>query len=93
MWIVDTALRTRQEQSRPIRVGIVGAGFMGQGLTNQVTHSTPGMRVVAISNRRVERAVGVLEYAGWRTSLSGIPSVSSMTRPLAQTRWRQLAVA
>jgi predicted homoserine dehydrogenase-like protein len=64
MWIVDTALRTRQEQSRPIRVGIVGAGFMGQGLTNQVTHSTPGMRVVAISNRRVERAVGVLKYAG-----------------------------
>jgi predicted homoserine dehydrogenase-like protein len=64
MWIVDTALRARQEQNRPIRVGIAGAGFMGQGLTNQITHSTPGMRVVAISNRRVERAVGVLKYAG-----------------------------
>jgi predicted homoserine dehydrogenase-like protein len=64
MWIVDTALRMRQEQNRPIRVGIAGAGFMGQGLTNQITHSTPGMRVVAISNRRVERAVGVLKYAG-----------------------------
>jgi predicted homoserine dehydrogenase-like protein len=64
MWIVDTALRARQEQNRPIRVGIAGAGFMGQGLTNQITHSTPGMRVVAISNRGVERAVGVLKYAG-----------------------------
>jgi predicted homoserine dehydrogenase-like protein len=64
MWIVDTALKARQELNRPIRVGIVGAGFMGQGLTNQIVHSTPGMSVVAISNRRVERAVGVFHYAG-----------------------------
>lgn len=64
MWMVDTALRAREEQSRPVRVGIVGAGFMGQGLTNQILHSVPGMRVVAISNRRVERAAGVFSYAG-----------------------------
>jgi predicted homoserine dehydrogenase-like protein len=64
MWIVDTALKARQEQERPIRVGIVGAGFMCQGLANQITHSTPGMRVVAISNRRAERAVDVFRYAG-----------------------------
>jgi predicted homoserine dehydrogenase-like protein len=64
MWIIDTALKTREAQDRPIRVGIVGAGFMCQGLTNQIVHSTPGMRVVAISNRRSERAVGVFKYAG-----------------------------
>jgi predicted homoserine dehydrogenase-like protein len=64
MWMVDTALKARAEQNQPIRVGIVGAGFMGQGLTNQIVHSTPGMRVVAISNRRPERAVGVFKYAG-----------------------------
>src|SRR5258705_3867518 len=64
MWIVDTALKARADQKRPIRVGIVGAGFMCQGLTNQIVHSTPGMRVVAISNRRPERAVGVFKYAG-----------------------------
>jgi predicted homoserine dehydrogenase-like protein len=64
MLIVDTALKAREEEGRPIRVGIVGAGFMAQGLTNQVTHSVPGMRIAAISNRRVERAVGVLAYAG-----------------------------
>jgi predicted homoserine dehydrogenase-like protein len=64
MWIVDTALKARADQSRPIRVGIVGAGFMCQGLTNQIVNSTPGMRVVAISNRRPERAVGVFKYAG-----------------------------
>lgn len=64
MWIVDTALKARADQNRPICVGIVGAGFMCQGLTNQIVNSTPGMRVVAISNRRPERAVAVFEYAG-----------------------------
>jgi predicted homoserine dehydrogenase-like protein len=64
MWIVDTALKARQNLNDPIRVGIVGAGFMGQGLTNQIVHSTPAMRVVAISNRRVERAVNAFHYAG-----------------------------
>ncbi len=64
MWIVDTALKEREELGKPLRVGIVGAGFMGQGLTNKIVHSTPGMRVVAISNRRVERAADVFRYAG-----------------------------
>jgi predicted homoserine dehydrogenase-like protein len=64
MWIIDTALKARADQNRPIRVGIVGAGFMCQGLTNQIVNSTPGMRVVAISNRRPERAVAVFKYAG-----------------------------
>ena len=64
MWIVDTELQIREKENRPIRVGIVGAGFMGQGLTNQIMHSTPGMRVVAISNRQVERAAKVFRYAG-----------------------------
>ena len=65
MWIVDTALKARADQNRPIRVGIIGAGFMCQGLTNQITHSTPGMRVAAISNRRVGRAVDVFHYSGF----------------------------
>src|SRR2546429_8034373 len=43
---------------------MVGAGFMGQGLTNQITNSVPGMRVAAIYNRTPERAIGVYRYAG-----------------------------
>ncbi|HWP25682.1 MAG TPA: SAF domain-containing protein [Xanthobacteraceae bacterium] len=45
-------------------MGIVGAGFMCQGLTNMIENSTPGMRVAAISNRRVQRAVDVYKYSG-----------------------------
>ena len=64
MILVDTALHERQSKGRPIRVGIVGAGFMTQGLVNQISNSTPGMRVVAVSNRKPERAVNVFHYAG-----------------------------
>jgi predicted homoserine dehydrogenase-like protein len=64
MYLIDAALRKRQAEGRPIRVGIVGAGFMCQGLTNQITNSIPAMRVVAISNRKVNRAVDVFHYSG-----------------------------
>jgi predicted homoserine dehydrogenase-like protein len=45
-------------------VGMIGAGFMGQGLTNQIENSVPGMRMAAIYNRRPQRAAGVYRYAG-----------------------------
>ena len=68
MIIIDTALQARKAQGSPIRVGILGAGFMSQGLTNQLTKATPGMCVVAISNRKLHRALDVFRYAGheWR---------------------------
>jgi len=65
MWLVDTALKAREEQGKPIRVGIVGAGFMSQGLTNQIAHSAPGMRIMAVSNRQSKRALDVLRYSGF----------------------------
>jgi predicted homoserine dehydrogenase-like protein len=66
MILVDDALKARQDAGNPIRVGVVGAGFMCQGLTNQIAHSVPGMRVAAISNRKVERAADVYRYAGYQ---------------------------
>ncbi len=64
MIIVDNALKAREAAGRPIQVGMVGAGFMGQGLTNQITNSVPGMRIAAIYNRKPERADGVYRYSG-----------------------------
>src|SRR5215471_14561808 len=62
--IVDEALKAREREGRPIRVGMVGAGFMGQGLTNQITHTVPGMRMAAVYNRHPERARHVYQYSG-----------------------------
>jgi predicted homoserine dehydrogenase-like protein len=88
MWIVDTALNARAEQNRPVRVGIVGAGFMCQGLTNQIRHSVPGMRVVAISNRQADRAVRVFKYAGYEDVI-----VASSQTQLDEAAVRHQAVA
>jgi predicted homoserine dehydrogenase-like protein len=64
MIIVDNALKARAAQNNPIRVGILGAGFMAQGLANRIVNTTPGMSVVAVFNRRVQRAVDLFQYSG-----------------------------
>ncbi|NAZ87034.1 NAD(P)H-dependent oxidoreductase [Kineococcus indalonis] len=64
MIIVDNALKQRQAEGRPIRVALVGAGFMGRGVVNQVVNSVPGMELVAIANRTVSKARDAYEQAG-----------------------------
>lgn len=64
MVLVDNALRAREEQDKPVRVAMIGAGFMGQGLTNQIVNSVTGMRMVAVYNRHLEKAIHVFGYAG-----------------------------
>ena len=64
MIIVDNALKEREEQGKPIRVAMIGAGFMGQGLTNQIVKSVPGMCMVAVQNRHIEKAFHVYRYSG-----------------------------
>ncbi|CAM4014480.1 NAD(P)H-dependent oxidoreductase [Deinococcus marmoris] len=64
MIIVDTALAGREAEGRPIRVGMIGAGFMGRGVANQIINSVPGMRLVAISNRHLAGAERAYREAG-----------------------------
>ncbi|HEY0119403.1 MAG TPA: Gfo/Idh/MocA family oxidoreductase, partial [Cellulomonas sp.] len=79
MIVVDSLLRARQSDGKPIRVALVGAGFMGRGLVNQIVNSVPGMEVVAIVARRPEQGVRAYTEAG----LSGVVEVDS---PAALTR-------
>jgi predicted homoserine dehydrogenase-like protein len=55
--IVDTALKAREAAGRPIRVALLGPGFMGRAVVNQIINSVPGMRVSAIYARRVEQGI------------------------------------
>lgn len=66
MILVDRALKTCEAEGNPIRVGMIGAGFMGQGLANQIVRSVPGMCMVAVQNRHIERAQHVYRYSGLR---------------------------
>ena len=56
MLIVDSALAAAEAANRPIRVGLVGAGFMGRGVAHQISVHTRGMRLVAIANRTLGKA-------------------------------------
>jgi predicted homoserine dehydrogenase-like protein len=47
---------------------MVGAGFMGKGIANQVINSTPGMDLVAIANRTLDKARHAYEQAGVDTA-------------------------
>jgi len=64
MIIVDRALQARSEAGNPIKVGMIGAGFMGRGIANQIANSVPGMELVAISNRRIDTAKQAYSEAG-----------------------------
>lgn len=70
MIIVDTALETREKDGRPIRVALIGAGFMSRGLANHIVNTTPGMRLVGVYNRRPERAFDLYKYAGVKDVVS-----------------------
>src|SRR6266850_6598024 len=70
MIIVDTALKARQEQGKPIRVALLGAGFMSQGLTNQIVNSVPGMSLVAIYSRKLKKAFAIFEYSGLKDTVA-----------------------
>jgi predicted homoserine dehydrogenase-like protein len=62
--IVDTALEQRERDGEPIRVGLVGAGYMGRGIALEILTPIAGMRLVAIANRTVARAVQAYRDAG-----------------------------
>ncbi|MEP6737996.1 MAG: Gfo/Idh/MocA family oxidoreductase [Chryseolinea sp.] len=64
MVIVDTALAKRQAENNPVRVALIGAGFMGRGIVLQIVNSVPGMELVAIYNRTTEGAKRAYREAG-----------------------------
>lgn len=64
MIIVDTALENLEAQGNPIRVGMVGAGFMASGAALEIIKYKKGMRLIAISNRNTEKAKSAFEKAG-----------------------------
>jgi predicted homoserine dehydrogenase-like protein len=64
MILVDNALQEREAQARPIRVGLIGAGFISRGLANHIVNTKPGMRLVGVFNRQTQRAFDLCQYAG-----------------------------
>ena len=64
MIIVDTALEQRQKENNPVRVAIVGAGYMGRGVALQMIQATVGMTLVGVANRTLSEAERAYTDAG-----------------------------
>jgi predicted homoserine dehydrogenase-like protein len=83
-------LKALEAEGRLIKVGLVGAGFMGRGIV-EVLESAPGMKVVAIADVDIARAAACFDAVGVRTCREirwsgaapsrGIPGSVCMTNP------------
>ncbi|MCB0173717.1 MAG: Gfo/Idh/MocA family oxidoreductase [Anaerolineae bacterium] len=86
MIIIDKALEQRQEAGNPIRVAMVGAGFMGRGIALQIFTSVPGMELVAISNRHLDGAKRAYAEAGVET-VETVETVAQLESAVVQGKY------
>ncbi|MBD2439678.1 NAD(P)H-dependent oxidoreductase [Nostoc sp. FACHB-110] len=86
MIIIDNALKARAAAGNPIKVGMIGAGFMGRGIANQIINSVPGMELVAIFNRSIDGAKRAYTEAGIE-DIQVVSSVSDLEDAIAQGKY------
>jgi predicted homoserine dehydrogenase-like protein len=85
MIVVDRLLERRQEEGRPVRVAMVGAGFMGRGIALQIATATPGMELVAIANRTVDKAREAYALGG-AEDVRHVDAVSELEQAIREGR-------
>ncbi|QMS89632.1 Gfo/Idh/MocA family oxidoreductase [Nostoc edaphicum CCNP1411] len=86
MIIIDRALQARAAAGNPIKVGMIGAGFMGRGIANQIVNSVPGMELVAISNRKIDAAKQAYSEAGIE-DIQVVATVSELEDAIANGKY------
>jgi len=67
---LDLELAQREREGSPVRVGLVGAGAMGQVIALQLSGGVCGMRLAAVASRAPARAEQVLQAAGVRAAVT-----------------------
>jgi len=80
MIIVDTAMKKRLAEGKPLRVAMVGAGYMGRGIALEIVTAMPAIRLVCIANRDVGRAEAAYRTPVSRTCVPWPRSPSSSER-------------
>ncbi len=85
MILVDNALARREQEGRPIRVAMVGAGFMGRGIALQILTAVQGMNLVAVSNRHLRGARRAYAEAGVEEVLV-VGTVAQLENAIARGR-------
>ncbi len=86
MIIVDNALKKRHAENRPVRVAMIGAGFMGRGVALQILNFVSGMELVAISNRHLDGAKKAYQDAGV-DDVQVVGTVTQLEEAIARGRY------
>lgn len=86
MILVDTALAKRQDEDRPLRIGLVGAGYMGRAIALHFLTPITGMRLAAVSSRTIDGAAraygqGGVEDARVVSSIRDLESAIAARKP------------
>jgi predicted homoserine dehydrogenase-like protein len=80
--IVDRALEQLERDGKPIRVALVGAGFMARGIALQLMTAARGLELVVIANRHADRAREAWTTAGVDDALA-VESAADVDRAAA----------
>ncbi|WP_414543106.1 NAD(P)H-dependent oxidoreductase [Nostoc sp. CCY0012] len=86
MIIIDRALQARAAAGNPVKVGMIGAGFMGRGIANQIINSVPGMELVAVFSRQFDAAKRAYTEAG-RENVQVVTSVTELEDAIANHKY------
>ncbi|MBE9049026.1 Gfo/Idh/MocA family oxidoreductase [Nostocales cyanobacterium LEGE 11386] len=86
MIIIDRALQARAAAGNPVKVGMIGAGFMGRGIANQIINSVPGMELVAIFSRQVDAAKRAYTEAG-QENMQVVTTVTELEDAIANHKY------
>ena len=82
MIIVDSELVRREQNGNPIRVAMVGAGYMGRGIALQIEQYMTGMRLVAIANRTLSAAKKAYQDVG-ADPIKAVENISQIEAAIA----------
>jgi predicted homoserine dehydrogenase-like protein len=87
MMVIDKFLAERETAGRPIRVGMIGAGYQARGIALQlVARRAPGLRLVAIANRHLEGARHAYAQAGAEDTVA-VESPAALLQDIAEERY------
>ncbi|HET9863210.1 MAG TPA: hypothetical protein VFP37_07185 [Steroidobacteraceae bacterium] len=86
MIIVDTALSRREAEGKPVRVALVGGGYMARCIALQIVSAIRGMKLVAIANRTVGKAEAAYREAGVSSPVH-VSTVADLQKAIEQDRY------
>jgi len=86
MILVDKALEKRQHEGNPVRVALIGSGYMGRGIALEILTGMVGMKLVAICNRTLSGAQEAYRQAGV-DSVNAVDTVAELEQAIANGRY------